>query len=236
MKTLTGKMESGSDAFEALGVSVTNSDGSMRSAEEVMNDTMMALAGMEDGAERSALASELFGSKVAQELNPTLNSGADGITELKDRADELGLVMSDEGVKASADYQDAMLDLQESLSGVKNEVGQSLLPIITDLVNAFTNDIMPALKDMLPAIGGVVSALVAFKVALGISSIISGVVGAYQAFATANEGATIAQWLLNAAMNANPFVLIATLVAGLVTALVLLWNTNDGFREACISA
>ena len=37
-------------------------------------------------------------------------------------------------------------------------------------------------------------------------------------------------------MNANPFVLIATLIAGLVAAIVTLWNTNEGFRNAVISA
>ena len=61
-------------------------------------------------------------------------------------------------------------------------------------------------------------------------------VASWNAYKAANEGATIAQWLLNAAMNANPFVLIATLIAGLVAAIITLWNTNEGFRNAVISA
>ena len=69
-----------------------------------------------------------------------------------------------------------------------------------------------------------------------IASIIQGVTTAITAFKTANEGATIAQAALNAIMNANPFVLIATLIAGVVTALITLWNTNDEFREAVTAA
>lgn len=61
---------------------------------------------------------------------------------------------------------------------------------------------------------------------------ISAITTAWTAYKTANEGATIAQWLFNAALNANPIVLIVTLIAGLVVALITLWNTNDGFREA----
>ena len=64
----------------------------------------------------------------------------------------------------------------------------------------------------------------------------STLIASFQAYQKANEGATIAQWLMNAAMNANPIVLIVTLIGGLVAALVTLWHTNDDFRNALISA
>ena len=241
LKTLSSKISQGSQAFETLGIATTNADGSFRSTEEVMNDTMAALAGMQDGAQRTALATQLFGGKVAQELAPTLNSGADGIQELKDRADELGLVLSDEGVAASASYKDAMLDLDETIGGIKNSIGTSLLPVVTDLIHKVTDQVIPAVKDfasqnewLAPTIVGITTGLIAFKTALGISTIISGVSQAITAFKAANEGATVAQWLLNAAMNANPIVLIITLITALVTAIVFLWNTNQDFRNGVI--
>ena len=238
LKTLSSKLVEGSQAFEELGVSTTNADGSFRSTEDVLNDTMAALAGMQDATQRNAIATQLFGGKVAQELQPTLNSGADGIEELKNRADELGLVMSDEGVAASAQYKDAMTDLDETISGIKNSIGSSLLPVVTDLVRMVTDQAIPAIKDftdqnewLAPVIAGLVTGLIAFKAALGISAIVSGVSQAITAFKAANEGATVAQWLLNAAMQANPIVLIITLITALVGAIVFLWNTNQGFRE-----
>ena len=64
---------------------------------------------------------------------------------------------------------------------------------------------------------------------------ITGLVGAWNAYKVATEGATVAQWLLNAAQNANPVGIVIAAVAGLVTALVTLWHTNEGFRNAVIS-
>lgn len=86
-----------------------------------------------------------------------------------------------------------------------------------------------------PVIAGVTAALVAYKAAMAITGIINAAVTAFNAFRTANEGATLAQWLLNAAMSANPIVLIITLIAGLVAAVITLWNTNEDFRNGVIA-
>ncbi len=80
---------------------------------------------------------------------------------------------------------------------------------------------------LLPVIAGVTGAVVAFQAAMAISSLITSVTKAVTLFCTANEATTIAQAALNAVMNVNPFVRVATLVAALVT----LYHTNDEFRE-----
>ena len=51
------------------------------------------------------------------------------------------------------------------------------------------------------------------------------------ALSTAQNAVTAAQWLMNAAMNANPIGLIITAVAALVAGIVLLWNNCEGFRD-----
>ena len=71
----------------------------------------------------------------------------------------------------------------------------------------------------------------AFKVA----SLIQGVVTAFKAFKLANEGAPVAQWAMNAAMNANPIVFVVTLVAGLVAAIVTFIATNENARAAFVN-
>ena len=53
---------------------------------------------------------------------------------------------------------------------------------------------------------------------------------------TAKEGSTVAQWLLNAAQSANPVAIIIIAIGALIGALIYLWNTNDGFRNAIIGA
>lgn len=115
---------------------------------------------------------------------------------------------------------------EKGMDGVENFL-EKLGGLIEDV-----HKIIQTFKDWSPLIAGVAAGFVTLKVAMAISSLISAITTAWTAYKTANEGATIAQWLFNAALNANPIVLIVTLIAGLVVALITLWNTNDGFREA----
>lgn len=115
---------------------------------------------------------------------------------------------------------------EKGMDGVENFL-EKLGGLIDDV-----HKIIQTFKDWSPLIAGVAAGFVTLKVAMSISSLISDITTAWTAYKTANEGATIAQWLFNDALNANPIVLIVTLIAGLVVALITLWNTNDGFREA----
>lgn len=119
---------------------------------------------------------------------------------------------------------------EKGMDGVENFL-EKLGGLIEDIPK-----IIQTFKDWSPLIAGVAAGFVTLKVAMEISSLISAITTAWTAYKTANEGATIAQWLFNAALNANPIVLIVTLIAGLVVALITLWNTNDGFREAVTNA
>ena len=64
-----------------------------------------------------------------------------------------------------------------------------------------------------------------------VASIINSVVGAIKAYQLANEGATIAQALFNAVLNANPLMLIVTLITAVVVALVTFVATNEDARN-----
>ena len=75
------------------------------------------------------------------------------------------------------------------------------------------------------AVTGVVAAFVAFKAALAINTLIG-------TFTKVIDGAKLAFAGFNAIMAANPLILVATLVAGVTAALVVLWNTNEDFRNA----
>lgn len=119
---------------------------------------------------------------------------------------------------------------ERGMDGVENFL-EKLGGLIEDVPK-----IIQTFKDWSPLIAGVATGFVTLKVAMAISSLIDAISKSWNAYKTANEGATIAQWLFNAALNANPIVLIVTLIAGLVVALITLWNTNDGFREAVTNA
>lgn len=119
---------------------------------------------------------------------------------------------------------------EKGMDGVENFL-EKLGGLIEDVPK-----IIQTFKDWSPLIAGVAAGFVTLKVAMAISSLISAITTAWTAYKAANEGATNAQGLFNAALNANPIVLIVTLVVGLVAALITLWNTNDGFREAVTAA
>ena len=132
MKTLSNAAVSNSDAFQKLGIS--QEEVANMSQEELFGRTIQALSGMEEGAERTALASKLLG-RGASELAPLINGGTDAIEEQMKMAEDYGMVMSDEGVKASADFVDAQTTLQGTLTGLKNKVTADFLPAATDVVN-----------------------------------------------------------------------------------------------------
>lgn len=141
MKTLTANMDSAisgnenmASAFDSLGVSITNADGSMRGQEETMNDVILKLADMPNGTEKARLATELFG-KAGVELMPMLNNGAAGIEELKERSHELGLVMSDEAVNAGVVFGDTLDDVKDSLGMVATKVGSEIMPIAQQMLD-----------------------------------------------------------------------------------------------------
>ena len=130
----------------------------------------------------------------------------------------------------AANIPDLVQILFESLVAALGNMFEALSPEMQDRV-LFLFD---AFKVAAPIIAGVTAAVVAFRTAMTISALIDTASKAITAFKTANEAATIAQAALNAVMNLNPFVLIATLIAGVVAALVVLWTTNEDFRNAVI--
>lgn len=136
MKTLVSSMDkaaSGTKAnveiFEKLGVSVTKADGSLRSQEDVMWETLSALQGMSNEAEKARLASQLFG-KSGTELLPLLNSASGSIEEMKQKAHDLGLVLSDDTIDAGVKLTDTMDQAKRSLSAVGTTLGAELIPYV----------------------------------------------------------------------------------------------------------
>lgn len=157
MKKLSSEAVNNSDAFQQLGIS--QEEVANMSQEELFGRTIEALSGMEEGAERTALASKLLG-KGASELAPLINGGTDAIREQMEMAEKYGMVMSDESVKAAADFADAQTTLQSTMTGFKNRVAAEFLPACTDVVNGIAKMMsgdMSGLDDVRSGIGRVVS-------------------------------------------------------------------------------
>ncbi len=139
MKTLVNTLDEAKNGsagaiekFERLGLSMDEIKD--LNQEELFGEVIYALQDMTNETERSAVANDLLG-RSAMELAPLLNSTKEETQGLMEQAHEYGFVMSDEMVSASADYEDAMLTMQKTLEGIKNNVFGTLLPSFTE---AFT--------------------------------------------------------------------------------------------------
>lgn len=135
MKTLAVAAETGSEAFTQLGIS--QSEIANMSQEELFSATIAALQNVEGETERTYLASKLLG-KGATELGALLNTSAEDTEAMRQRVHELGGVMSNEAVAASAAYQDSLQDMQTAFQGISRNMVAEFLPAITSVMDGLT--------------------------------------------------------------------------------------------------
>lgn len=123
-------------AFDALGIKVRQSDGTMRSSEDVLKDVADRFASMEDGSTKTALAVELFG-RAGAKLIPLLNLGRAGLEKLAAEARSLGVVFDEKAAKAAEEFNDNLTRLESAATGLKIELLQGLIPSLTSLTGKF---------------------------------------------------------------------------------------------------
>lgn len=156
LKETTNKMQEAAtgtgDAYEAynkLGVKITDVDGQLRSAEDVFYDTIDALGQMKNKTERDAIAMDLL-SESAQELNPLIEIGSDGLKQYAQEAHSMGYVLDNEALTALTEVDDAYQRLQKSQEGAKNQLSAEFAPYLTEFYEKITKLIKDggqALKD-----------------------------------------------------------------------------------------
>lgn len=147
---------------------------------------------------------------------------------------------------AGAQYQQTNADViayrqsQSDLTEAMSSLGQTFMPIVTGLTDVATmllSGVQPAvqwfvtnLPIIAPVLAGIATTIGLLAVVLNASTI------ATTAQTVATNAAAAAQGLLNAVMNANPIALIVVLIAGLVVAIIGLWNNSEEFRNFVTSA
>lgn len=219
-------------AFDALGVSYQNMDGTLRDREAVFYDLIDALGQVENISERDSYALALF-SESYSNLNPLIEGGADALKKYSEEAENLGLILSQDqldklnefqdkfdairaktkqvGMLAAAEFTDAFDELFETVDNVI-DFFHSLAGIVAK-VTKFT-------VDHHRAILAVIAAYKTFTVTMSISKKISEIVKCYKTLTAATEGATVAQKSLNAVQNSCPALLLASALATVVGSLV----------------
>ena len=211
------------------------------------NDAALGLSATE--ATRNAAAMEQFG----KEFND--------LTEIQKQQTLLSMVTDAQALSGAMGQASRESDGLENVMGNLSEVGrqiqgnigapvlEAIIPAIQEITNslmqwtegvdwtAFGNAVsgfITGIIDNGPTIISIIAGIAAGFVAWNVVTMIQGVVSAINAFKIANEGASIAQLALNAAMNANPIGIIVTAITALITIIGTLWATNEDFRNAVV--
>ncbi len=237
--SLAAPTDKGAAALDKLGVSIFDAEGKMRDFSDIFPELKEAMSGLTEQKQIEAI-SQIFNSRDIAAVNALMGTSVE-------RWNELGIAISG-SAGAAEQMADTQMDnltgdvtlFKSALEGAQVAVSDQLNPALREFVQSATaglseitesgqlaewvNNLINGFHELLPAITGVTTAMIAYKTA----SAISGVIDKLKA---ATESQTIAQAALNAVMNANPFVLVATLIAGVVTALVTLYKTNEDFRD-----
>jgi len=136
MKTMATQAQKNNEAFQALGI--TEEEVATLSQEDLFGRVIEGLQGMEEGTERTYIAGQLLG-RGATELGALLNTSAEDTQAMKDRLHELGGVMSDEDVKAAAQFEDSLQDMTTGFDALQRNLVSGFLPSMSQVMDGVSD-------------------------------------------------------------------------------------------------
>lgn len=187
LKKFKTKIDPANESLAALGVVTTNTDGSLRNATDVFNDTVKALSGISNETERDQMAMELFG-RGADSLAGIIDDGGKALEEFGQQAEDLGLILDKDTLDSLNATNDTLDQLKANISGtmaqIGADVGAVLAPVlekaatligkVTERLRALTPEQTETILKVVGVVAAVGPALIIIgKVVSGIGSVIS---------------------------------------------------------------
>lgn len=115
--------------------------------EEAFTAIIEKLSQVEDSTMQAYYANEIFGERLATNLIPLINNGADRLAQLGEEFESIGY-LSNEQVQALADFDDELNIMKERLELAKTELGIAMLPIMEQFADLLTDVVVPAIKSI----------------------------------------------------------------------------------------
>lgn len=244
LKTLVKQVGAGSSVFATYGIAVKDASGKTLPMSQVVANAADVFKRMPDGIDKTNLALTLFG-KNGQEMLDVMNGGKAGFAELGKEADKYGITLTDSAVAGQQKNAKATRQMHAALEGLKIQIGEHLMPIITKVTTwlaAHMPAAMETVKNVLhrlhPAfelivdvgkrVFEVVRKLVSWlgehkEILIGIAAVVAGVlVSAFISWAI-SAGAAAAATIAAAA----PVVALGAVLAALVAGIVWVWENWD---------
>lgn len=232
--------------MEQLGVDVYDSQGNMRSLNDILGDLNTSMEGM-TSAEKTNIISSIFNKTDLSSVNALLANTGETWDSLQN-----SITNSAGAAQQMADTQLDNLSgqltiLKSALEGLAISIGEALMPMVKNIVSkiqgfvTWLNNLDDGTKQVIVKIGLFVAALGPALVILG--TLISKVGVAMQAFSKFGLKITslvskagglsgVMSKVGTAIMGINPVVIaVVAAIAVLVGAFVHLWNTNEEFRN-----
>lgn len=228
-------------AMDELGISITNSDGSFKSLDDMVKTMRTSFSGLTDD-QKAYYATALAGKEGMSGLLSLLNlsqSEYDNLSASMNNcsgiANQTASVMQDNLQSKIEQMGGALESLAIKLADYVNPFLTDLVEKLTSAIDAFTN-LSPGIQKAILVIGGIIAVagpllIIVGKVISAIGTIMT-IVPKVAGVINVVKGAFAA---LNATMLANPIVLIIAAIAALVAAFIYLWNTNEDFRQFWIN-
>ncbi len=239
------------DAYKRLKVEVTESNGKLRDSEDVYWDVIDALKNVKDQTERDSISMQLFG-KSAQELNPLISIGSEGVANFTKEAERMGAILDDKTLNSLGAADDALQRFTQASDIAKRKIGAEMAPAFTEAADKITDKItemdgsfgnfaggalnvavdglgwiIDNANYITGGIGGIAAAMATFKAGSAIQTGMDLAIKGWQTYKNVTEAATIAQYALNVAQNLSPVGILATAV-GALTAGMLIYKTSTG--------
>lgn len=140
MGEAAGGSDAAKEAFDRLGISITNADGSLRTSEDVFYEAVDALGEIENYTERDAIAMDVFG-KSAQDLNPLIIQGTERFKDLAEEAHKTGYVLEEDTLSALGEVDDAIQRLDKRKEAFKNSMAAEFAPSMTEAIDGINESI-----------------------------------------------------------------------------------------------
>ena len=232
------------DTFQSVATVLTQTAGAGKLTTENWNQLSDAIPGASGKIQEALLKNGAYtgnfrdamekGQITADEFNQAIMDL--GFTDAAQEA----ATSTDTFEGAMGNMQAAVVDgLMQIYVAIGSENVTNSINGISDAVSAVIPPIKKAVKwfkDNLPTIAPMLATIAAGLGALMVAQKIDAMVKAFRKWKTETKGLTAAQRILNAVQLSSPIGLVLAGVTALVAGLVVLWNTNEGFRNAVTSA
>lgn len=194
-----------------------------------------AISSLDSESDKLAASQKLLGARAGPQLATLLAEGSEGIRKLGDEA----VIVSEQSLETSADFQDSIVRLKDAVGGIVNEIGVELAPVVQEIIDdvkewtqangdLIAKDIKNFLRQTIPVIKALVSAV---STIVGVIKDFIDLLGGWKAAMGVAATATIA-FKLALAGSLGPIGAVALAISGLVSIVAGLVNQFDDVEES----